>query len=552
MLRVLCAVLATLWFVPSASAAPRYASPTGTGTCGPADPCSLADAIVGAGTSDEIIVAPGTYPPGPGISSSKGLNVHGIPGQPRPLLPFRLQLDGAGSTVRRIELVTSDTGLSVRGANSVIDDVVARSTSPGANPACTLGATPGTLRNSICASANGPGARVEIDSFSPTTGSVVNVTAVGKTNGAIISSTGSGTVNVRNSIMRSGATGKDIYAFTAGSLGGESLALNLTYSNYASVAQTGANVTVTDDGTNQSTGPSFVDPGAQNYRQQPSSVTIDAGLSDAANGDVDIDGDPRPSGANTDIGADEFPIPTAVTGAARDVTATGATLVGTVSAGSASGEVRFEVGTTTAYGTVIGVGSVPANAAPREVTAPISVLAPGTIYHYRVVTAGTTTVAGEDRTFTTVTAAVPPAPIVPDVVAPVLSALRITPSTFRLSNGLTALDARAGRGTRISYSLSEAATVTLTVERVRRGRRRQGKCSTTARRGRRCRKFVRAVTLTRRSPAGNTTIAFSGRVGNGAIQRTLPRGTYRVTARAADPAGNASRAVRRSFKLVKR
>lgn len=52
------------------------------------------------------------------------------------------------------------------------------------------------------------------------------------------------------------------------------------------------------------TDPFFVNPAIGDYHLQSASPAIDAGTSEGAP-DVDIDGDPRPTGNAMDIGADE-------------------------------------------------------------------------------------------------------------------------------------------------------------------------------------------------------------------------------------------------------
>jgi hypothetical protein len=97
--------------------------------------------------------------------------------------------------------------------------------------------------------------------------------------------------------------------------------------------------------------------------------------------------------------------PTATTNAATTVTASGATLNGTVNPLNASGEVTFEYGTTIGYGSVVDAanpnhdvsGSIDINPAIT-----IGGLLPNTLYHFRVVietTSGKT--YGSDQTFTT-------------------------------------------------------------------------------------------------------------------------------------------------------
>lgn len=96
-------------------------------------------------------------------------------------------------------------------------------------------------------------------------------------------------------------------------------------------------------------------------------------------------------------------VPTANTGNANNLTQTSAKLHGTVKPNSEATTYHFEYGTTTAYGTVTPeAGPVAAGAGSTEVTADIGSLAPGTVYHYRLVaTNASGTTSGKDRTFTT-------------------------------------------------------------------------------------------------------------------------------------------------------
>jgi hypothetical protein len=94
--------------------------------------------------------------------------------------------------------------------------------------------------------------------------------------------------------------------------------------------------------------------------------------------------------------------PIATTGAASAVTATGATLAGSVDPEGALTTYRFEYGTTTAYGSVSPDAEAGSGRDPVAVSADLAGLTPNTTYHYRVTAtnaAGTT--RGEDRTFTT-------------------------------------------------------------------------------------------------------------------------------------------------------
>ena len=114
------------------------------------------------------------------------------------------------------------------------------------------------------------------------------------------------------------------------------------------------------------------------------------------------------TGADDGLAVDDFSLivgslPTVTTFAATTVTASGATLNGTVNANNLSTTVTFEYGLTTAYGSTITAAESPViGSANTAASAAISGLLPNTIYHYRAVgvnIGGTTN--GLDQTFTT-------------------------------------------------------------------------------------------------------------------------------------------------------
>jgi hypothetical protein len=95
--------------------------------------------------------------------------------------------------------------------------------------------------------------------------------------------------------------------------------VKFTHSNYATVSGEMAPLaTITAAGTNgnQTAPPAFVDATGGDFREVAGSPTIDAGLTEAANGPTALAGEPRSLGsclggpAATDIGAYEF-VPTA-------------------------------------------------------------------------------------------------------------------------------------------------------------------------------------------------------------------------------------------------
>ena len=95
--------------------------------------------------------------------------------------------------------------------------------------------------------------------------------------------------------------------------------------------------------------------------------------------------------------------PVVRTEAARDATATTATLTGSVDPRTRATNWWFEYGTTTGYGSQTASRSAGSGGTARAVSAAVSGLKPGTTYHYRLVArndAGTT--RGADAALTTV------------------------------------------------------------------------------------------------------------------------------------------------------
>jgi thermitase len=103
------------------------------------------------------------------------------------------------------------------------------------------------------------------------------------------------------------------------------------------------------------------------------------------------------------------PAPVPLTGAASDVTASGATLGGSVNPAGTATSYYFEYGTTSGYGSHTPPQSVGSGSQPAAVSAPVSGLAPSTTYHYRLVALrGSVAFPGADVTFTTPASPAPP------------------------------------------------------------------------------------------------------------------------------------------------
>jgi Tol biopolymer transport system component len=145
----------------------------------------------------------------------------------------------------------------------------------------------------------------------------------------------------------------------------------------------------------------------------------------------------------------------------------------------------------------------------------------------------------------------PPGPApgpAPDTTAPVLSGLKLTPATFRLGAKPTAVSTAKTppKGTKIRFTLSEAASVSLRIERKTKGHRKGRKCVAKRKTGKRCTRYVLKGTLKRSGKAGVNSVAFSGRIG----KRKLAKGRYRVVVRATDAAGNRSAKKTAAFRIV--
>jgi Tol biopolymer transport system component len=139
-----------------------------------------------------------------------------------------------------------------------------------------------------------------------------------------------------------------------------------------------------------------------------------------------------------------------------------------------------------------------------------------------------------------------PGPTV-DTTAPAISGLTVSPATFRVSAKATAISAKQVRkGARIKFTLSEAAKVSLKIERKGKGRRKGSKCVARRQTGKRCTLYTSKGTLRRGGTAGANTVAFSGRIGS----KKLAKGRYRITATATDAAGNKAKKKTVSFRIV--
>lgn len=407
LLTVVSALVAAAAAAPGASAASqRYASPGGTGIdCSSAKPCNLVQAVNLAGAGAEVIVEPGTYWLGDTLKDPAPITIHGVAGQPRPVVLFTgaTGVSLHDSTLRYLEIVQGDpTVTALRASGAELDQVIVRGGS-GADCAATI--VNGTTLNSIFVARSTFGSAICSGASSSINASTFrNVTAIAREGAAIeayaVGSTGSTTLTVKN-VIAQGDHG--LWAHTDSS--GAHATMFVSNTNYVSSWTDGTNTMVVAGSDNQVAPPTFLDAAAGDYRQQAGSVTIDAGHYDAANGELDIDGDLRNVGP-PDIGADEFvAAPTASTDPAGAVTDVAATLAGTVNSKGSPTSYHFEYGTTTAYGATTPATDAGSGTNAVAASASVSGLSPSTTYHYRVVASNAAGVAqGGDQTFTTAAA----------------------------------------------------------------------------------------------------------------------------------------------------
>lgn len=210
--------------------------------------------------------------------------------------------------------------------------------------------------------------------------------------------------------------------FTITAPGGAKFNLNSVYLtgawnnnlNVQIVASRNGTTVATQNHTVQTTEPTLVTPALVNIDQV---VFSSSGGTDAELGGI----------GGTNFAMDDLDIsfgPFATTNPATSITATGATLNGSVNDGGATTTVSFEYGTTTAYGTAAAAtpGSIAAGSGDTAVSAMLSGLTCNTTYHYQVNASNANgTTPGGDQSFTT-SACVPGAPTIGAATAGVGSA----------------------------------------------------------------------------------------------------------------------------------
>jgi hypothetical protein len=140
----------------------------------------------------------------------------------------------------------------------------------------------------------------------------------------------------------------------------------------------------------------------------------------------------------------------------------------------------------------------------------------------------------------------------PDTTDPDVTGLALSRTRFRLGTALPSV-AAVKTGTVIRFKISEAATVRLRFKRTLPGRRVGGKCRKPTRVNRSRRRCTRVLSVrgsvSLAAQAGARRIKFAGRL---SARRRLRPGSYQLTLRATDAAGNVSTPDRARFRLLPR
>src|SRR5215212_1069276 len=273
------ALAATLVVTAQASAATRWASPTGSGAepCNSRFPCTLKNAVANApNDGDEVVLRTGEYAIGETLTADKKLNIHGEPGKPRPrLLPTQsfsgqtLYLYGSGPgefRLSRLEIQSKSAALHVIGGPSFLQGLVLLGNGPGAAAALVEYDGVSVLRDTI-ARANGQGSVGVLAYRGPV--HLRNVTAIAtgssavglKVHASCIPSPGgcmppfTDSLMVARNVIARGA-GHDLEASTGGA--GPKAEIDIGHSNFVTSA-VGDGAKITDAGGNQTAAPLFAD-----------------------------------------------------------------------------------------------------------------------------------------------------------------------------------------------------------------------------------------------------------------------------------------------------
>jgi hypothetical protein len=287
---------------PSALAAnTRYAEPGGNGAqpCLQGDPCSLPTALTGTGVNgiadgDTVVLIPGTYHPGSGVTVAHRITIEGQPGAPVPLIEaasgsFALSI-GVPGDIHDVRIDQANNGVPFGMSAGTAERVFVSNETPG-QTACLL--YNATMRDSVCEDIAPGGEGISPAISGPTTiftDTLRNVTAIGDAAGIHVKADSGAefTLDAANTIA-SGVT-NDVVA-TSDASPSTSIALTFAHSAYARALATGNDASITPPATNGgvTAAPLFADRAHGDFREAPGSPTIGAGdLSVLVPGELDL------------------------------------------------------------------------------------------------------------------------------------------------------------------------------------------------------------------------------------------------------------------------
>lgn len=333
-------VAAVVWaavLTAPAFGATRYAAPGATGPepCATANPCEIEDAVEGTtGTEveegDSIVLRPGIYALGTRtLEMGAETSVGGVPGRARPTIRSSSSAIygwaiaatplSTGTRLHDVNVVETETGGLTSAVRFVelVERVSAVST--GHDSIGCIPAYNGLLRDSICRASGtdavGISIQVGCSGLSvepPVRIRNLNAIATGTDSVAIMVSGNGGcdlSLTGRNVVAQ--GDGTDLLA-RSDSAPGTRTEIDLDYSAFDHVTAVNPNEIASAPGSaaNITAPPVFVGAASGDFRQAPSSPTIDAGSASVLGlGSFDLDGGPRSVGTAPDIGADEYDPP---------------------------------------------------------------------------------------------------------------------------------------------------------------------------------------------------------------------------------------------------
>lgn len=345
LLVVSLSLIAVLALAAPASAATRYASPTGIGAasggCPQVAPCNFIDAVDSAQLvdGDEVVVLPGDHMLGATqLQINKHVDIHG---QGPAWLTTIHSSSSTGIGIGHAASSVSDLTFEFTGGDSsrlsITGGTVERSIVKSGSLVGSITFFNGTLRDSLVINTKITGNAVSTNT-SGSGGSYSTeirgstLIATGASASGLVArlaggTSGSLTYTVSDSIIRGGQ--QDIYGSATDEL---TVTVSLANSNFEVVKTdlplNGGNpgtgiVTVTNPANagNQTAAPVFLDAASGNFHQAATSPTIDAGTAGPLAFRGDIDADARVIDGIADIGADEYEPVNAVTGSITAPTA---------------------------------------------------------------------------------------------------------------------------------------------------------------------------------------------------------------------------------------